>query len=134
MRTYSHAYEKQVFKKAIDKRLQPVPVAVDASEIGVLSGFLSARTINYLESAVVEHKILAPPFVDQNLHERFKLLRTKIVAETQQSGARTFLITSTQSTEGKTFTALNLAITFAREVDHEVLLVDINVKNPSVLA
>jgi capsular exopolysaccharide synthesis family protein len=133
MQCYCHAYEKKVFKKAIDKRLHAVPVAVNASEIGVLSGFLSARTINYLESAVVEHKILAPSFVDQKLHERFKLLRTKIVAETQQSGARTFLITSTRNKEGKTFTALNLAITFAREVDHEVLLVDVNVKNPSVL-
>jgi len=133
MQIYCHAYEKQVFKKAIDKPRNAVPVAVNASKIGVLSGFISARTIDYTESAVVEHNILVPPFVDQKLHERFKLLRTKIVAETQQSGARTFLITSTQSREGKTFTALNLAIAFAREVDHEVLLVDVNVKNPSVL-
>jgi protein-tyrosine kinase len=43
------------------------------------------------------------------------------------------LITSTQNQEGKTFTAINLAITFAREFDHKVLLIDSNVKNPSVL-
>ena len=60
-------------------------------------------------------------------------MRTKIVSATQQTDDRTFLITSTQNQEGKTFTAINLAITFAREVDHKVLLVDINVKNPSVL-
>jgi non-specific protein-tyrosine kinase len=35
--------------------------------------------------------------------------------------------------EGKTFIAVNLAITFAREVDQTVLLVDVNLKNPSVL-
>ena len=81
----------------------------------------------------MQHKILAPPFVDQDLRERFNLLRIKIVAETCGSDDRTLLITSTQNREGKTFTAINLAITFAREVDHTVLLIDSNVKNPSVL-
>ena len=98
-----------------------------------VAGFPYARVINYSEPAVVQHKILTYPFVDNDLNERFRLLRTKIVAETQQTDDRTFLITSTQNQEGKTFTAINLAITFAREVDHKVLLVDINVKNPSVL-
>ena len=98
-----------------------------------VSGFPFARVINYSEPAVVQHKILTYPFVDNDLNERFRLLRTKIVSATQQTDDRTFLITSTQNQEGKTFTAINLAITFAREVDHKVLLVDINVKNPSVL-
>ena len=97
------------------------------------AGFPHARVINYAEPAVVQHKILTYPFVDNDLNERFRLLRTKIVSATQQTDDRTFLITSTQNQEGKTFTAINLAITFAREVDHKVLLVDINVKNPSVL-
>ena len=124
---------KTSFKKAMEERLDPGPVAVNAAAKHVLSGFPSARTIRYSESAVVKHKILAHPFVDQDLSERFRLLRTKIVAETRRADDRTFLTTSTQNMEGKTFTAINLAITFAREVDHEVLLVDSNVKNPSVL-
>ncbi len=99
----------------------------------MVAGFPAARIINYSEAAVVKHKILAPPFIDNDLAERFRLLRAKIVSETQQTDDRSFLVTSTQNMEGKTFTALNLAITFAREVDHKVLLLDINVKNPSVL-
>lgn len=99
----------------------------------MVTGFPYARVLNYSEPAVVQHKILTYPFVDNDLNERFRLLRTKIVSATQQTDDRTFLITSTQNQEGKTFTAINLAITFAREVDHKVLLVDINVKNPSVL-
>jgi len=123
-------------KDALQKARQERPVISAEppghSEVPV-AGFPTARVINYSESAVVQHKILTHPFVDQDLNERFRLLRTKIVAETQQTDDRTFLITSTQNIEGKTFTAINLAITFAREVDHKVLLVDINVKNPSVL-
>jgi len=123
---------KDALKKARQERPVTSAVSPGYSEVPVV-GFPSARVINYLESAVVQHKILTHPFVDQDLNERFRLLRTKIVAETQQTDDRTFLITSTQNMEGKTFTAINLAITFAREVDHKVLLVDINVKNPSVL-
>ena len=117
----------------MEGRLDPGIVAVNAAAKHELRGFPSARTIRYSESVVVQHKLLAPPFVDQDLHERFNLLRIKVVAETWGCDDRTLLITSTQNREGKTFTAINLAITFAREVDHAVLLIDSNVKNPSVL-
>jgi len=124
---------KDALKKARQQRPETVAVSTDHAEDIPVAGFPTARVINYAESAVVEHKILTHPFVDQDLNERFRLLRAKIVSETQQTDDRSFLITSTQNMEGKTFTAINLAITFAREVDHKVLLVDINVKNPSVL-
>jgi len=125
---------KDALKKARKERPQTSTVAPNQAEtVSQHIAIPNARVIPYSESAVVEHKILTHPFVDYDLNERFRLLRTKIVAETQQTDDRSFLITSTQNMEGKTFTALNLAITFAREVDHHVLLVDINVKNPSVL-
>lgn len=125
-------------KDALNKAKQERPVAAPPSEREasgpiMVSGFPSAQIIHYSEAAVVRHKILAPPFADNDLSERFRLLRAKIVSQTQTTDDRTFLITSTQNMEGKTFCALNLAITFAREVDHKVLLLDINVKNPSVL-
>jgi protein-tyrosine kinase len=124
---------KDALQKARQQRPETASVATGHTEATPVAGFPTARVINYAESAVVKHKILAHPFVDQDLNERFRLLRAKIVGETQQTDDRSFLITSTQNMEGKTFTAINLAITFAREVDHKVLLVDINVKNPSVL-
>lgn len=124
---------KDALQKARQERPDSVPVSDNASKPAMVAGFPSARIINYSEAAVVKHKILAPPFADNDLSERFRLLHAKIVSETQATDDRTFLITSTQNMEGKTFTALNLAITFAREVDHKVLLLDINVKNPSVL-
>jgi len=124
---------KEALKKAGQERPEKDPVGAGSTEPVRVAGFPSIRTIDYSEEAVVKHKILAHPFVDNDLNERFRLLRAKIVSETQHTDDRSFLITSTQNMEGKTFCALNLAITFAREVDHKVLLVDINVKNPSVL-
>jgi len=127
---YSHVNR---IKDAFQKNKQARADTKTASQAVPGSGFPSARMLPYSESAVVKHKILAPPFVDYALSERFKLLRAKIVNETLKNGDQTFLITSSRNMEGKSFCALNLAITFAREVDHEVLLIDINVKNPSVL-
>jgi len=124
---------KDALTKARQERTDAVNAPDAASDVVPVSGFPSARVLPYSESAVVKYKILAPPFVDYDLSERFKLLRTKIISETLESGDRTFLITSTRNMEGKSFCALNLAITFAHEVDHKVLLIDINVKNPSVL-
>jgi len=126
---------KDALKKAKQERPETMaPAAADeVSRSPMVEGFPAAQILNYSESTVVKHKILVPPFIDHDLSERFKLLRAKIVSETKQTDDRTFLVTSTQNMEGKSFCALNLAITFAREVDHKVLLLDINVKNPSVL-
>jgi exopolysaccharide/PEP-CTERM locus tyrosine autokinase len=43
------------------------------------------------------------------------------------------MVTSSLSGEGKTFTAINLAMSIAMELDHTVLLVDADVARPSVL-
>ncbi len=131
---YYHAKRiHDAFHKARQERTDAVTGSDGASDIVLGSGLPAARILPYSESAVVKHKILAPPFADYDVCERFKLLRTKIINETLGSDHRTFLITSTRNMEGKSFCAINLAITFAREVDHEVLLIDMNVKNPSVL-
>ncbi len=94
---------------------------------------VQTRSIDYAEGAVVKNNIITPYFDNQAVLEQFKLLRTKILQETQEHDFRTILITSSLAQEGKTFVAINLAITFAREVDQTVLLVDVHLRNPSVL-
>lgn len=46
--------------------------------------------------------------------------------------ANLILVTSSVPGEGKTFSAINLALSFAQEKDHEVLLIDADVAKPSV--
>jgi exopolysaccharide/PEP-CTERM locus tyrosine autokinase len=46
--------------------------------------------------------------------------------------ANLVLVTSALPAEGKTFCAVNLAISIALEVDHSVLLVDADVRKPSI--
>jgi non-specific protein-tyrosine kinase len=64
--------------------------------------------------------------------ESYKVLRTKIQQLTKEKGWNTLMITSADAGEGKTFTAVNLALTFARAYNQTVLLVDCDFRRQSV--
>jgi protein-tyrosine kinase len=91
------------------------------------------RIVDYDHDAVVLNNITTLTVDPYRVSERFKLFKTQILTKTQFAGDRTILVTSCSEGEGKTFTAINLAVMFAREVDQTVLLVDVNLQHPSVL-
>ena len=64
--------------------------------------------------------------------ESYKMLRTQVIQRTQPHGWNTFMITSALPGEGKTLTAINLALTFAKEHNSTVLLVDCDLRKQSV--
>ncbi len=61
-----------------------------------------------------------------------KILRTQIEQKMTDVGGRSLLITSSNPGEGKTFTAVNLAVSFAQVVNRTVLLVDADLRKPSI--
>lgn len=66
--------------------------------------------------------------------EQYRKLKSLIVKLSQTGDfGKTLMITSSTAGEGKTITSLNLAITMAQEFDHTVLLVEADVRKPSVL-
>lgn len=83
--------------------------------------------------------IKASPFVitlddpHSPVTEEYRKLKTLLVGLTkQESFQNTIIVTSTVGGEGKSITALNLAITLAQEHDHTVLLVDADLRKPSL--
>jgi len=64
--------------------------------------------------------------------EQYKKLRAKILKATTKNFQNTIMITSADMGEGKTVTAINLAVALANEIDHSVLLIDADLKRPSV--
>lgn len=60
------------------------------------------------------------------------LLRAFDAAATRHPNANVVMVTSARPGEGKTFTACNLALSIAREQDYSVLLVDADIRRPSV--
>ncbi|KAF0221855.1 MAG: polysaccharide biosynthesis [Geobacteraceae bacterium] len=65
--------------------------------------------------------------------EEYKKLKSLILKLTNAGGFKnTLMVTSTMGGEGKSITATNLAITLAQEYDHTVLLVDADLRKPSI--
>lgn len=64
--------------------------------------------------------------------DAYKVLRTQIQQRTKSQGMNTIMVTSVRPGEGKTVTAINLALTFAREYQQTALLVDCDLKKQDV--
>jgi exopolysaccharide/PEP-CTERM locus tyrosine autokinase len=62
----------------------------------------------------------------------YNLLRTQIFHRTKKNHHNVIMVTSAAQGEGKSLTALNLAISIARELDQFALLVDTDMRNPSL--
>ncbi|MGD0829244.1 MAG: CpsD/CapB family tyrosine-protein kinase [Desulfobaccales bacterium] len=64
--------------------------------------------------------------------EGYKVLRTHILQRTAEEGHNTLMITSPLPGEGKTLTAINLAISISQGLNYTVLLVDADLRFPSI--
>jgi non-specific protein-tyrosine kinase len=69
---------------------------------------------------------------DDPAMDDYKVLRAQILHRARENRWRTFMITSPNAGEGKTVTAINLAITFAKEHHQTVLLVDADLKKQHI--
>jgi non-specific protein-tyrosine kinase len=65
---------------------------------------------------------------DSREMDRYKVIRTQIAQRMRANGWNTLMITSALPGEGKSLTAINLAATFAKEVNQTVLLVDADLR------
>lgn len=62
----------------------------------------------------------------------FRVLRTKILYKMGQAGINTVAVTSPGKGSGKSMVAANLAVSLSLEVNHTVLLVDMDLRRPSL--
>jgi len=64
--------------------------------------------------------------------ECFKILRTKIFCRDNACGPRTIMVTSSRPLDGKSLVAANLAVSMAQGINEYVLLVDCDLRRPSL--
>jgi len=89
-------------------------------------------------AALREAGMIVPGAAVTALAEEFRLVKRNLLhtarSVTDQLKARSILICSAKPDEGKTFCAINLALSLAAERDVEVLLVDADFAKPDVFA
>lgn len=109
-----------------------------ASPIGIGARGVAEEDIEYTKSRNVridshdlrKRRILVNQ--QNSIADAYRILRTQVLQRMRENSWNTLAVTSPRDNEGKTVTATNLAISLAREVDYTVLLVDANLRNPSV--
>ncbi len=83
-----------------------------------------------LES-LITHRVITGIHNAQYL-EAYKILRTQVLHRLRESNWTVIGITSPRTQEGKTAVAVNLALSMAMEPNHTALLIDGNLRNPSI--
>jgi capsular exopolysaccharide synthesis family protein len=124
----------------------PAPPPVVTARVPTVSPFDSANTPWTAGAAapILEQERPAPvgPSFDGQLvaaiapqstaAERYRLLRTRIKQVERGRTLRSIIVTSPSKGDGKSLTAANLALTMAQEFHQRVLLLDADLRRPSV--
>ena len=127
---------KQALEKAREERVKigGAPATFAAAEGTIPADqimYTHTRTeevpVNFLREMRVITAVGPGGFTDA-----YAILRTQILQRLREKQWNALAITSADAHEGKTLTAINLAISLAKEVDYTVLLVDANLRNPNI--
>lgn len=95
---------------------------------------LAAAGFDRLAPLPIENPMIAP-LVEPNgvAAEQYKKLRSLIIRKSGPDNFRnSLLVTSAVAGEGKSLTAMNLALSLARTNDYSVVLVDTDLRNPQL--
>jgi len=83
------------------------------------------------EDCLTKNRIVAAQS-DAPARSVYKVLRTRVLQRLRASRWNVIGITGTGPNEGKTLTAINLAYSLAQDVNHHVVLVDLDLRRPSI--
>lgn len=119
-------------------RIEPAPPPAAApeqdvphKEYGPLKPAYSNTRVIPCDSAVLRtNRVISVCTEDEA--NKLKILRTQILDQIAEEGKSTIMVTSANPGEGKTLTAINLAISFSHQLNKTVLLVDADIRKPTI--
>ncbi len=80
---------------------------------------------------LVQHRVLNPSYPD-DITDAYRILRTQVLRHLRESGHTLLAVTSPGIGEGKSLTAINLAMSLILNPENRVLLVDCNLRRPQL--
>jgi Mrp family chromosome partitioning ATPase len=85
-----------------------------------------------VDQALFERNRILLPGATGAMGRPYKMLRTQVLQRMAQIGANTLAVLSPTNGAGKTLTAINLAIAVSAEEGRTALLIDFDLRNPSI--
>lgn len=113
--------------------------SADTTDVKKDIAIKTSRRIELNLDAIGASGMLTPHSVRSQLADEFRVIKRPLIANAMAKGVppiangNLIMITSALPGEGKSFSAINLAISIAMELDNTVMLVDADVARPSIL-
>lgn len=104
---------------------------VRGNDTGLYVTYTQTRVIKPAPETLRRNRVLCA-HDEPAVRQAYKMLRTQVVQSLRAQGWSSLIVTSPGAGEGKSLTAVNLAIALAREVNHTVLLVDLDLRRPAI--
>lgn len=130
---------KQALERAREERRQnagaslyPVRQTVSPTSDKLSISYTQTRSLVVSPERMYENRLVSGP-EGSEIADAYRILRTRVVQRMRANGWSSLAVTSLGENNGKTLTSINLAISMAREVNHTVLLVDLDLRRPSVV-
>ena len=117
--------ERGLPQSAEAKHFEDAPASRDPQASGKFSGVTGF-------SSAWRERLASPPDGDPGLIEQFRRLAATLHHAQRANGLRSVMITSAAQGDGKTLTAVNLALVLAESYRSHVLLVDADLRRPSI--
>ena len=131
-RTETWEARETVYPREIPSE-SPLPVPTPDTRVshGSTPDYVQTRSVETDRERLVGNRVFS--ILPKNrIADQYKLLRTMLLNRTRPLGHNTIAVTSFKEREGKSLTAVNLSVIMARESRQTVLLVDADLRQPSV--
>ena len=128
---------KKALEKAQQQRQETASQQSSADYVARKAGdtqqieYSKTRNINVSEELLKKNRIIAG-LDDDPRSDLYKMLRTKVLQKMQANNWNVLAVTSPSSGAGKSLTAINLALSIAMDANFSVLLVDLDLRKPSI--
>jgi Mrp family chromosome partitioning ATPase len=88
--------------------------------------------VTQLDRALLDRHRVITDTVDAGVRTAYKMLRTRVLQRMRANGWQSLAVTSAMPSDGKTLTSINLAISLAGDVNHNVCLIDLDLRHSSI--
>lgn len=121
--------------------IEQASAALDAGGLKASGGYELPKQIDItyrdtkvveLDEQVLERNRVLSGREPQEVTQAYNMLRTQVLQKLKLNNWNSLAVVSPKSGNGRSLTALNLAISLAKEVKHSVLLVDLDLAKPSL--
>ncbi len=93
--------------------------------------YTMTKMVEVSPKTLLDNRIIAA-LPEHKFKDAYRMMRTRVLQTMRNNGWTSVAVTGPASGCGKTLTAINLAVSLAMEVTHTVLLVDLDLRRPTV--